>query len=142
VSFFLFSSLEYQDEKLRDQEKLAQTELKMDQMSDTLKYLNGIFRAMQNDSQSLKTSDMHSLIARLTKENEELKKENTQLDSIKTQLFAALNKIKSYETSSRSNQDEINRLNIQLSRREEVINHLMEKDTIRTAEIEKLQVNH
>jgi uncharacterized coiled-coil protein SlyX len=126
---------------LRDQEKLAQTELKMDQMSDTLKYLNGIFRAMQNDSQSLKTSDMHSLIARLTKENEELKKENTQLDSIKTQLFAAANKIKTFESSSRSNQDEINRLNIQLQRREEVINHLMEKDTIRTAEIEKLQVN-
>lgn len=132
-------SREYQEEKERDQEKLSQAELKMDQMADTLKYLNGIFRAMQNDSATLKTSDMHSLVTRLTRENEELKKENSQLDAIKTQLFSALNKIKAAEATIRGNQEEIHRLGIQLQRREEVINHLMEKDTIRTAEIEKLQ---
>jgi hypothetical protein len=132
-------SREYQEEKERDKEKLAQAETKMDQMADTLKYLNGIFRAMQNDTATLKTSDLHTLASRLTKENEELKKEKTQLDSVKTQLYSALNKIKTLEATIRTNQEDTTRLNIQLQRREEVINHLMEKDTIRNAEIEKLQ---
>ncbi len=132
-------SREYQEEKERDQAQLAQAELKMDQMSDTLKYLNGIFRAMQNDTASLKTADLHTLVAKLTKENDDLKKENAQFDTIKTQLFNALTKIKTLEGTIRTNTDEIQRLNLQLQRREEAINHLMEKDTIRTAEIEKLQ---
>ncbi|RYG66015.1 hypothetical protein EON64_10695 [archaeon] len=53
---------EFQHEKDRNAEKLVQVELKNEQMGDTLKYLNGLFRNMQIDGGAVKTVDLQVAI--------------------------------------------------------------------------------
>ena len=130
---------EFNAEKARDQEKLTQTEFKMDQMSDTLKYLNGIFRTMQSDGATIKTADLQSKCYRLEKENYLLQEQNSSLDSVNANLAKSELRVKQLEKESKQHADEIKRLNLQLERREDVIKQLMEKETLRNAEIEKLQ---
>lgn len=64
----------------------------MDQMSDTLKYLNGIFRTMQVDGPALKTADLQTQNARLEKENRELRAQNSEFENMKSQLILSLQK--------------------------------------------------
>lgn len=130
---------EFAVERARDQEKLLQTEFKMDQMSDTLKYLNGIFKTMQSDGNTIKSTDLQVQAQRLQRENYELSKQNNTLDVVKAQLAAAERKIKHLEERAISDREEMERLNLQLQRREEVVTQLMEKEALRNAEIEKLQ---
>lgn len=130
---------EFNAERDRDKEKLLQAEFKMDQMADTLKYLNGIFRTMQGDGSSMKNADLQSLCARLDKENRDLKKQNADFDVVRAQLANAQVKIKQQEGAMKANEDEIHRLKLQLQRRDEVVNNLMEREALRNAEVEKLQ---
>jgi len=130
---------EFNAEKARDQEKILQTEFKMEQMSDTLKYLNGIFRTMQSDGATIKTVDLQAKCFRLEKDNETLQKQNASLDSVKAMLAKAEQRVKQLEKDARQQDQEINLLKLQLERREEAVKTLMEKEALRNAEIEKLQ---
>lgn len=130
---------EFNAEKARDQEKLLQTEFKMDQMSDTLKYLNGIFRTMQSDGATVKTADLQAKCYRLEKENFTLQEQNSSLETVNAALAKAEARVKQLEKEQRQHTDEIFRLKHQLERREEVVKGLMEKEALRNAEIEKLQ---
>jgi hypothetical protein len=130
---------EFNAEKARDQEKLHQTEFKMDQMSDTLKYLNGIFRTMQSDGATIKTADLQAKCYRLEKENFALQEQNASLETVNAALAKAELRVKQLEKENRQYSDEVRGLKNQLERREEVIKGLMEKETLRNAEIEKLQ---
>jgi len=132
-------SAEYNAEKVRDQEKIAQTEFKMDQMSDTLKYLNGIFRTMQTDGNAVKAADLQTKCYSLEKENADLLKQNSSLESIKTMYSASDQRVRELEKENKAQRDEINSLNLQLQRRDGVIKGLMEREALRNAEIEKLQ---
>jgi len=132
-------SAEFNAEKLRDQEKIAQTEFKMDQMSDTLKYLNGIFRTMQTDGNAIKAADLQTKCYSLEKENADLLKQNSSLESIKAMYSASDQRVRELEKENKARKDEINSLNLQLQRRDGVIKGLMEREALRNAEIEKLQ---
>lgn len=85
---------EFNTEKDRDHEKVVAAELKVDQMSDTLKYLNGIFRTMQIDGPALKTADLQAANARLEKENKELRQQNAEFENMKSTLITALQKVR------------------------------------------------
>lgn len=111
----------------------------MEQMSETLKYLNGIFRTMQNDGSTLKTTDLQTALSRLEKENRELKATNREFDAIKMQLAQTQQQLRQLEGQHVLLEDEAAKLRLQLHRRDEVIASLMEKDAVRSAEIEKLQ---
>jgi hypothetical protein len=126
-------------EKERDQEKIAQAQFKMDQMADTLKYLNGIFRTMQNDGSTLKTTDLQTVVSRLEKENRELKSLNNDFDSIKVQLSQAQQRVRQLEGQIFIFEDEKSKIQAQMTRRDEAIASLMEREAVRAAEIEKLQ---
>lgn len=130
---------EFNAEKARDKEKLIQTEFKMDQMSDTLKYLNGIFRTMQSDGGALKAADLQSRCYTLEKENADLLNQNTALDSIRASLSTTELRVRELEKENKQQKDDILGLNVQLQRRDEVIKGLMEREALRNAEIEKLQ---
>lgn len=130
---------EFALERERDQEKIAQAQFKMDQMSDTLKYLNGIFRTMQNDGSTLKTTDLQSVVSRLEKENRELKSLNQDSDSVKVQLAQAQQRIRQLEGQILVMEDEKTKMQAQMARRDEAIANLMEREAVRSAEIEKLQ---
>jgi chromosome segregation ATPase len=132
-------NVEFVAEKNRDKDILKQTELKMEQMSDTLKYLNGIFKAMQSDASTTKTADLLAKSHRLEKENKELLEKNTALEMVKTNLLNSEKTIKTLELNNKTLENEIVKLKVQLDRRDEVVNDLMEKEALRNAEIEKLQ---
>jgi len=130
---------EFNAEKSRDQEKITQTEFKMEQMSDTLKYLNGIFRTMQSDGATVKTVDLQAKCYRLEKDNELLQTQNSSLDAVKATLAKAEQRVRTLEKENRHQEAELHRMNVQLERREEAVKVLMEKEALRNAEIEKLQ---
>lgn len=130
---------DFKIERAREREKLRQTEFKMDQMSDTLKYLNEIFKTMQADASTAKTADLLSKCQRLEKENKELLEQNAEFDVVKAKLAAAEKAVKDLEANKKIQTEENSRLKLQLIRREEVVTELMEKEALRNAEIEKLQ---
>eukprot|EP01034_Spumella_vulgaris_P030586 gene30586-37827_t len=129
---------EFHNEKARDLDKLTATEFKMDQMSDTLKYLNGLFKTMQDDTSTLKTGDLASKCFRLERENADLTEQNATFDVIKMTLTNTEKKLKAAELHTKTCEDELHRLKKELLRRDEAINQLMEKEALRNAEIEKL----
>lgn len=51
---------DFESQRAMDQDTIAQTEHQMEQMSDTLKSLNGIFKAMQADGSAARTADLVS----------------------------------------------------------------------------------
>lgn len=126
-------------ERAADKEQIAQAEFKMDQMNETLKYLNGIFKTMQSDTSSLNTVDLQAKCFRLEKENKELAENHIILESLKTKLAASEQRSSQLEESTSSLEKEVKSLQEQLARRDEVISGLMEREALRNAEIEKLQ---
>ena len=56
---------DFESQRAMDQDTIAQTEHQMEQMSDTLKSLNGIFKAMQADGSAARTADLVSFILSL-----------------------------------------------------------------------------
>jgi hypothetical protein len=131
---------EFSVERARDKEKLASTEFKMEQMSETLRSLNGIFKAMQSDGGAARTSDLVSKNQRLEKENLELSSQCMKLDKIKSELEEARAKLATIEADFIAKDNEIETLKTQLCRRDETITGLMERESLRTAEIEKLKL--
>ena len=126
-------------ERAADKEQIAQAEFKMDQMNETLKYLNGIFKTMQSDTSSLNTVDLQAKCFRLEKENKELAENHLILEGLKTKLAASEQRSSQLEESTASLENEVRTLQDQLARRDEVISGLMEREALRSAEIEKLQ---
>jgi hypothetical protein len=131
---------EFSVERTRDKEKLASTEFKMEQMSETLRSLNGIFKAMQSDGGAARTSDLVSKNQRLEKENMDLSSQTIKLDKIKAELEEARAKLATIEVDFVTKDTEIDTLRTQLTRRDETITGLMERESLRNAEIEKLKL--
>lgn len=126
-------------ERAADKEQIAQAEFKMDQMNETLKYLNGIFKTMQSDSSSLNTVDLQAKCFRLEKENKELAENNAVFESMKSNLAESEERAAQLKETASSLEKEVKSLQDQLSRRDIVISGLMEREALRNAEIEKLQ---
>ena len=127
------------DEKLKSEEKLAQAEFKIQQMADTIKYLNGIFKNMQSDTQSINNVDLQSKCVRLERENSILAENSIQLEKVKSHLIVYEKKTSELEKALKNTENELAELKLELTRRDEAIASLMEKEALRNAEIEKLQ---
>ncbi len=130
---------EYEKILQHDRELLNQSELKVEQLSDTLTSLNGIFKAMQTGSNNIKTADIMSKCQRLEKENNELSERCMKLENASSELKVLQDKCKSLEMDLRLKDAELNNARQSLLRREEVVASLMEKEALRDAEIEQLQ---
>lgn len=126
-------------EKARDKERLISTEFKMEQMSETLRSLNGIFKAMQTDGSAARTADILAKNQRLEKENADLAAEALTLDKIKAELAATKERLVSLEADMRRKDTEVASFRVQLARRDEAIADLMERESLRNAEIEKMK---
>lgn len=131
---------QYDSERMCDKELIAQTEFKMDQMSETLRSLNGIFKTMQTDSSSLRGFDLSSKCQRLEKENAALSAECMTLDKLKAELNETKKSLAAAEKDLKSKDNNVAALKLQLTRRDEAISTLMEKEVLRNAEIEKLKI--
>jgi len=130
---------EREAERAADKDQIAQAEFKMDQMNETLKYLNGIFKTMQSDTSSLNTVDLQAKCFRLEKENKELAENSMAFENIKTRLAASEQRSGQLQDTVAMLERETASLTEQLARRDEVIRGLMEREALRNAEIEKLQ---
>lgn len=130
---------EREAERAADKDQIAQAEFKMDQMNETLKYLNGIFKTMQSDTSSLNTVDLQAKCFRLEKENKELAENSLAFENMKTRLAASEQRGGQLQDTVALLERETASLTEQLARRDEVIRGLMEREALRNAEIEKLQ---
>lgn len=129
----------FEGERQRDKDQLIATEFQVDQMTATLKSLNGIFKTMQADSSAINASDLAFKCQRLEKEVEALSSQCMTLDKVKDELFAAQEKLAATEKSLQLKEIEHQALRIHLVKREEMVTQLMEKESLRNSEIEKLQ---
>lgn len=126
-------------ERAQDRAALSASEYKMEQMAETLQSLNGIFKNMQTDGTVTRAADMTSKCQRLEKENADLSVKCLALDKVKSDLAIALDKIALLEKEARMRDMELTTLKQQMVRREETVVALMEKESLRMAEIEKLK---
>lgn len=131
------SALEREKQELKEQ--LDQSFAQVDQLSESLRTMNGIFKTMQGDFTASKTQDLNLTCQRLEKENAELLAENFQFEKTKEDLRVLEGKYRSNDMELRQREQEMISLRNQLNRREEAIATLMEKEALRDAEIEKLQ---
>jgi hypothetical protein len=53
---------DFEKQRAIDQDTIVQTEYQMEQMSETLRSLNGIFKAMQSDGSAARTSGIYTFI--------------------------------------------------------------------------------
>ena len=131
------SALEREKQDLKEQ--VDQSYVQIDQLSESLRTMNGIFKTMQGDFTASKTQDLNLTCQRLEKENAELLAENFQYEKTKEDLRILESKFRSNDMELRQREQELISLRNQLNRREEAIATLMEKEALRDAEIEKLQ---
>jgi hypothetical protein len=115
-------------------------EFKMEQMSDTLRSLNAIFKTMQHDGGTTKNADFASKIFRLEKENEDLSAQCIQLDKVKEELTRTKARLSYVEKEYDAKESEVAHLQQELAARDEAISGLMEREALRNAEIEKLKL--
>ena len=108
-------------------------------MGATLVSLNGIFKNMQNDGTTVRMADLNTKCEQLEKENVELGHKVLSLDKTKNDLEVALEKIANLEKEARGKNMELSNLQQQMVRREETVVALMERESIRNAEIEKMK---
>ena len=80
---------DFESQRAMDQDTIAQTEHQMEQMSDTLKSLNGIFKAMQADGSAARTADLVSRAQKLEASNADLLAKLTAFEDTKVQLAMA-----------------------------------------------------
>ena len=130
---------QFEAEKAENVRALNESEFKMEQMGETLVSLNGIFKNMQMDGTTVRMSDLNDKINRLEKDNKELGGKVLSLDKTKNDLEIALEKIVTLEKENRAKDMEIANLKQQMIRREETVVALMERESIRNAEIEKMK---
>lgn len=129
----------FEREKVELKEQLDQSYVQIDQLSESLRTMNGIFKTMQGDFTASKTQDLSLTCQRLEKENADLLAENFQFEKIKEDLRILEGKFRSNDMALKQREQELISLRNQLNRREEAIATLMEKEALRDAEIEKLQ---
>eukprot|EP00605_Chrysophyceae_sp_TOSAG23-4_P002197 GSChrysophyteH1.ASY1.ANO1.2427.1 assembled CDS len=129
----------FEEEKQLHLDALNESEFKMGQMAETLQSLNGIFKNMQSDGSTVRVADLDAKCDRLEKDNKELNTKVLAMDKIKSDLEVALEKIASLEKENRAKDVEIASLKQQMIRREETVVALMERESIRNAEIEKMK---
>ena len=109
----------------------------MEQMGETLNSLNGIFKNMQSDGTTVRVADLDAKCDRLEKDNKELGQKVLALDKTKSDLEQAMEKIAELEKENHSKDMEIASLKQQMIRREETVVALMERESIRNAEIRR-----
>ena len=80
---------DFESQRAMDQDTIAQTEHQMEQMSDTLKSLNGIFKAMQADGSAARTADLVSRAQKLEASNADLLAKLAAFEDTKIQLALA-----------------------------------------------------
>jgi len=130
---------QFQAEKAELQDALNASEFKQEQMGETLLSLNGIFKNMQADGSTVRLADLKTKCDRLEKDNKEIGDKILSLDKTKNDLQVALEKIEALEKENRAKDIEISSLKQQMIRREETVVALMERESIRNAEIEKMK---
>lgn len=132
-------SAQFGIERDRDQAALAASEYKMEQMAETLQSLNGIFKTMQADGTVTRAADMTSKCLRLEKETADLRVKVMMLGRVENDLSVAHERIALLEKEARQRDMELTTLKQQMARREETVVALMERESLRMAEIEKLK---
>ena len=130
---------EYEQERMRDKELQRQTEYHAEQMSETIKNLNGIFKTMQTDVDAGRAADTLAKCRRLEKQVAELTEKCSAMSQVKQRLAEELTRSASHTVTLEALQTDLSRMKIELQRRDESIGELMEREALRNAEIEKLQ---
>jgi hypothetical protein len=129
---------EFRHEKEADKKILAESEFKQDQMAETLRSLNGIFKTMQTDGGATKTADLISKCQRLEKENIDMQAQCVEFDTTRDLYKSVNDKVKNLTNELKYRDAECANLRALMTRRDEAIAMLMEKEALRDAEIEKL----
>lgn len=129
---------EFKHEKEADRKILAESEFKQDQMAETLRSLNGIFKTMQTDGGATKMADLISKCQRLEKENIDMQAQCVEFDTTRDLYKAVNDKVKNLTNELKYRDAECANLRALMTRRDEAIAMLMEKEALRDAEIEKL----
>lgn len=129
----------YDQQHAADMDDLRKSEFQIEQMSETLKNLNGIFKTMQNDVDVSRASDALSKCKKLEKDVEELNEKCAAVGYLKKQLADEVAKSASLYKDLELQKAQNEALRAQLARRDESVSELMEKEALRTAEIDKLE---
>eukprot|EP00602_Paraphysomonas_sp_CaronLab_P013589 CAMPEP_0185040590 /NCGR_PEP_ID=MMETSP1103-20130426/38819_1 /TAXON_ID=36769 /ORGANISM="Paraphysomonas bandaiensis, Strain Caron Lab Isolate" /LENGTH=1588 /DNA_ID=CAMNT_0027579955 /DNA_START=83 /DNA_END=4849 /DNA_ORIENTATION=- len=129
---------DFEYEREQDKEKIRMHEQQMDQMNSTLKNLNAIFKTMQSDVDAARSADTFARCSRLEREVTELEAQVASAEKIKKELDEEREKSSNLECHRDRQIVEIESLKAQLARRDTTIAELMERETLRNAEIEKL----
>lgn len=140
-------SFDLEKQALNDQ--LLQRDFRIEQLSDTLRSLNGILKSMQNSSSSngpnsgginANYEDLREKCKRLESENSELQRKVMKTDKLQYDLNNALGQIETKASAVKVYEDEITYLKTMIAKKDDGIAVLMEKDLLKSAEIEKLNV--
>ena len=106
---------------------------------ETLSTLNGIFKSMQQDSTITSAGDFKTKHERLEKEVLQLRDENLLVDKTNRLLREANEKNEQLQRKIQHLEHDIENVRLQVNKRDTTIAALMERDSLRAAEIEKLQ---
>lgn len=129
----------FEAEREKDREKIYQVESQKDQMAATLKNLNAIFKTMQSDIEAARAADTFARCTRLEREVADLEAQCAAAVKVKLELDEEKAKNSKLETLLKTQQDEIANLKLEIERRDVTVSELMERETVRNAEIDKLQ---
>jgi hypothetical protein len=129
---------DFEYDREQDKEKIRQQEIQMDQMTSTLKNLNAIFKTMQADVDAARAADTYARCSRLEREVAELESQILKAEKLRKELDEEKEKNFSLENLKTQQNVEIEALRAQVSRRDGTIGELMERESLRNAEIEKL----
>jgi len=129
----------YEKQRSADRELQHQTEFHVEQMSETLKNLNGIFKTMQSDVDAARAADTVARCNRLEKQVAELKEQCAAMEQVKKSLHESTQRTSLLTSELGDRNKEIDNLKDQLKRRDDSIGELMEREALRNAEIDKLQ---
>lgn len=129
----------FNDEKRNLTEALEERDEKINTMGTTLNSLNGIFKTMQNDSTALKAQDTAMEVQRLQQENTDLTEKALKVEKLQSELEVALERIDVLERENKAANFDLKNVKEQLVRREESVVALMERESLRNAEIEKMK---
>jgi hypothetical protein len=129
---------QFQAEREKDREKITQSEYQLEQMSATLKNLNAIFKTMQSDVDAAKSADTLARCNRLEREVAELESKCLHMEKIKKELLEEKDKVTSLTKNKAEMTTAILSMQNEIARRDATISELMERETLRNAELEKL----
>lgn len=123
----------------KDNLKLKEAEQQIQQMAESLRALNGIFKTMQQDEAATKATDLILKCTRLESAVESMGQQVNQLDRAREELRREAAKNKQLEAELRQKSLDLLTLRGEMARRDATIATLMEKEALINAEMATLK---